>query len=173
MCLNKVYSEACIGKNLSHAFPIHNGLKKRDASSPLLFSLALEYAIRKVQENQEGLEMNGTHQLLVCADVNILSENVSTIKTIRETLLQNSEVGFLEVYTEKTKYMFMPCHQNAGQNHNFITANKSSENVNKVQINGNKSNQIKITFMNKFRADKIQAMLVTILFSLLPSHLLS
>jgi hypothetical protein len=62
-------------------FPIRNGLKRRDALSPLLFNFALEYAIRRVEVKQDSLKLNSTHQLLLCAnDVNILGGSVHAIQ---------------------------------------------------------------------------------------------
>jgi hypothetical protein len=70
--MNETYSRVWVGKHLSDGFPIKNGLKKRDALSPLLFSFALEYTIRRFQINLEGLKLNDTHQLLICGDYNVL-----------------------------------------------------------------------------------------------------
>ena len=41
-------------------FPIRNGLKQGDALSPMLFNFALEYVIRRVQVNQDGMKISGT-----------------------------------------------------------------------------------------------------------------
>jgi len=62
-------------------FPIQNGLKEGDGLWPLLLKFVLEYTLRRVQVNQNGLKLNGTHHLLVYADdVNILDGSVNTIK---------------------------------------------------------------------------------------------
>jgi hypothetical protein len=93
---------------------------------PLLFNFTLEYAIRKDQENQNGLELNKTHQTLLYADdimINLLDKNKYHIESIETLLDASTEVG-LKMKVKKTKYIFMPHHQKAGQ-----TANTSFDNV--------------------------------------------
>jgi len=85
MCLTEMYSRVRVGKNLSDIFPIRSGLKQGDALLPLLFNFVLEYAITRVQVNQDGLKLNGTHQLLTYADdVNILGGSVDTVKKMQK-----------------------------------------------------------------------------------------
>jgi hypothetical protein len=82
MCLNKTYNKVHISKHLSNNFHIQNCLRQGNALSPLLLNFALEYAIKKVQKDEEGLKLNRTHQLLVHADdIILLGDNIDTIKT--------------------------------------------------------------------------------------------
>jgi hypothetical protein len=76
----------------------------------------LEYAIRRVQANQEGLKLNGTHQLVVYGDDgNMLGGSVHAIKRNTEVLVVASKEIGLEVNGEKTKYMVMSGDRNVGQ----------------------------------------------------------
>jgi len=104
MCLAETYSRVRVGKNLSDVFPIRNGLKKGDSLLSLLFNFGLECAIRRVQVIQDGLKLNGTHQLLVYAD-DILGGSVHTVRENAEALIVASKEIGLEVNADKTKFM--------------------------------------------------------------------
>jgi hypothetical protein len=106
MNLTETYSRVRVGKNVSDRFPIRNGLKQGDALSPIpmLYNFASEYAIRRVQVSQDGLKLNGTHELLAYADdVNLLEGSILTLKENAETLVAATKETGLEVSADKTK----------------------------------------------------------------------
>jgi hypothetical protein len=77
---------------LSHRFPIQNGINQGNALSPLLFSFALEYTSRKVQEDRVELKLNRTHQFLAYSDdVTLLGNNIAIINRKAETLTNASK----------------------------------------------------------------------------------
>jgi hypothetical protein len=61
--------------------------------------------------------------------VNLLRNNIGTIKKNIQTLIDASKDVGLEVNTEKTRYMLLSRHQNVGQNHDIKLANRCFENV--------------------------------------------
>jgi hypothetical protein len=97
-----------------------------------------------VQENQVGLKLNGTHQLLAYTDdMNLPGDNIDTVKKNTETLIDASKVVGLEINIEKTKYLLLSRHQNVGQNRDIIIANRSFEKCATIQIFGDESNKPK------------------------------
>ena len=78
----------------------------------MLFNFALEYAIRRVQENRIGLELNGKHQLFDCADeVNVVGENLQTAREKTEIFIKASKDIGLKLNSEKTQYMIISLYQ--------------------------------------------------------------
>jgi biotin operon repressor len=57
-------------------------------------------------------------------DVNLLGDNIDTVKTTIENLIEASKEVGIEVDTEKTKHMLLSHHQNAGQTHDIKRANR-------------------------------------------------
>ena len=74
----------------------------------MLFNFALEQAIKRVQVNENGLTLNGTHQLLAYADdVNILRGSIHNLKENAEALVAATREIGPEVSADNTKYMVM------------------------------------------------------------------
>jgi hypothetical protein len=86
-----------------------------------------------------GLKLNVTYQLLICADyVNLLGDNIDTIKKTTQTLIDASKEVGLEVHTKKTKYeyLLLSRQQNAGENRDIKIGNRCFENVAKFRYLG-------------------------------------
>jgi hypothetical protein len=102
-------------------------LKQGDALLPFPFICASDYVIRKVQVNQDGMKLNGTHQLLVYAvEVHTLGGSIHTIKKNAEALVDSKEIG-PEENGDKTKYIVMSRDLDAGQSHSLEIGNSSLE----------------------------------------------
>jgi hypothetical protein len=101
----------------------------------LLFKFTLEYAIKDIQENEEGLELNVTHQFLICADdVSLLGKTINIIK--KRLLNAGEEIG-PEVNAVRTKYLYVHVLSSDHRGHSlYNVANKSSENVVKLKYLG-------------------------------------
>ena len=84
-----------------------------------------------------GLELNGNHQLLVYADdVNMLGENLQTIRENTEIFIKASKDIGVEVNSEKTKCIITSYHQNVIQSQNIVIGILSFENVEKCRYLG-------------------------------------
>jgi hypothetical protein len=79
----------------------------------------------------------GTHQLLAYADdVNLLGDNIDTIKKNMDILIDASKEAGLEINVDKIKYMLLSRHQNVGQNRDIKIANRPFENVSQFKYLG-------------------------------------
>jgi hypothetical protein len=118
-------------------FPIKNGLKQGDDLSPLPFNFAVDYAIRRVQVDQDGMELSGTYQLWFFSDdVNILGGSVHNITKYTKALFVGSKEIGLDVNADKTKYMIISRVQNARRIHNIKIYNNTFERVEEFKYLG-------------------------------------
>jgi hypothetical protein len=75
-----------------------------------------------------GLKLNGTHQILAYTDdMNLLGDNIDTIKKNTYILIDVSREVGLEINGEKTKFMQLSCHRNADKNCDTEIANRLFE----------------------------------------------
>ncbi|KAJ4432520.1 hypothetical protein ANN_21142 [Periplaneta americana] len=104
--------------------PTRRSCARQDSNSPrlqlsrnveIVLYRYIDYAIRKVQDNREALELNGLHQLFVYADdVNMLGENPQTIGENTGILLEANAYAVLveemsSVFRRNSHYSLSQC----------------------------------------------------------------
>jgi hypothetical protein len=95
------------------------------------------FEIRSVQVNQNGLKLNGTHQLLAYnVDISILGGSVHTVKENAEDHVAATKEIELEINADKTKYMIMSRDQNPGRSHSVKSDNSNIERVEEFKYLG-------------------------------------
>ena len=105
--------------------------------SPVLFNIALEYAVRKVQANDEGLELNGKNQVFAYADdVNILGDDIDTVKSNANILLGAVQEIGLKINVDSTKCMVASRNQIPQQIPQLEIENETIENIEKFKYLG-------------------------------------
>ena len=77
-------------RNLFHKFPILNILETRKHILPKLFTFVPEYDIRNIEEKNDRLILNRTHQVLGYADdvmlLNTIKRNTEVLIVIRNAV---------------------------------------------------------------------------------------
>jgi hypothetical protein len=137
-CQYRCVCISCFRRTICFVAPInvHQQIAIRfPAASDLLFGL--EYTIRRVQVNREGLELNGTHLFVLCADdVNMLGRSVYSVKgNTGAWVVASTETG-LDVNAERNMCMVMSRDQNAGRRHNVKIVNGFFERVEQFKYLG-------------------------------------
>jgi hypothetical protein len=84
--LTVTYRKVCTGKHLSDIFLVQNCFKQGNTISPLLFSFGLKYDIMNLQVKETGLHLNGTNQLMVYVDIDLLGRDINTTKEETKTI---------------------------------------------------------------------------------------
>ena len=107
MCRCEICSRIRLGKILSDKLSFKNGLKQEDGLLPLLFSFALEYSIRHVQAQLNGLKLNVTHRLWFMLILYILGRNVHIVMRKTVAVLSDIKVSELEINAYNSKYIIM------------------------------------------------------------------
>jgi len=80
------------------------------------------------------LKLNGTHQLLVYADDDILGRSIHTTKENAEAFVMASKKIGLNVNADNTVHVVIPLDQNAGQSHTIKIGNSLLSKNLKIKI---------------------------------------